>query len=526
MPDPLMGPFGNPDGARSNLTSNNGFVLFEDERVWGALATKADDRRARIFVGRKGSGKTLFLRQMNNAAKRDRLYTVAIHEAPPATELVVDFCKRFSQEGHLSEKWGRVWRCAIFRSLVSHLLKSKELSSRLPEEIKETLATRFSELLREFMTPVSICSQVEELLQVLRSVREMNSFLYHPLWEDLRTVVAAAFDRLPAVILFVDAIDDAFDRAPWFWLRCQHGLLRAVLQLLHDGELANQFHVVIALRDVVFVSDKDTEHGVRRDDETYFRILKWDKRAIDFFLGQKLKTLDKIYFRGQPDVTGKTVASWIGISEIWNPKYKQNEPIDRYLLRHTRMLPRDVVVLGNHLCQALADESIATKEQISACVRRVVSECAAKFGNEQLRICSNEIVSQMIPHGMTGTDQYSAFLDNPSLTDAVTEDIRNVIRGIGSNRFGRDKLGDARAAWNAVLEDKYDIAGSDLFEVLWRNQLLGCNMLVDQEPKDVFFTDHRPGAGLPFGDQYVFHPVVTDILGVNGTGEEPVVPLW
>ena len=34
--------------------------------------------------------------------------------------------------------------------------------------------------------------------------------------------------------------------------------------LLHDGELSNRLHVVIALRDVVFVSDKDTEHGVRR----------------------------------------------------------------------------------------------------------------------------------------------------------------------------------------------------------------------------------------------------------------------
>ena len=38
MSEPLLGPFGNPDGARSNLTSNSGFVLFEDERTWGALA--------------------------------------------------------------------------------------------------------------------------------------------------------------------------------------------------------------------------------------------------------------------------------------------------------------------------------------------------------------------------------------------------------------------------------------------------------------------------------------------------------
>lgn len=526
MPEPHRAPFGNLDGARSELISNSGFVLFDDERTWGALATRPDDRRARIFVGRKGSGKTLFLRQMNVAAGKDGLYCVPIHEMPPATELVVGFCKRFSHEGYLIEKWGRVWRCAIFRSLVSHLLKSRELSNRLQADIREVLATRFSELLPEFITPVSISSQVEDLLQALGNPRAMNIFLYHPMWEELRTIVAQAFDRLPPVMLFVDAIDDAFDRAPWYWLRCQHGLLWAVLQLLHDGELSNRLHVVIALRDVVFVSDKDTEHGVRRDDPTYFRILKWNKKAIDFFLSQKLKTLDKVYFRGRPEVEGRTVASWIGLNEIWNPKYKQKEPIVQYLLRHTRMLPRDVVVLGNHLCQALADESITTTEEISACVRRVVSECAARFGNEQLRICSNEIVSQMIPYGMTGIDQYSAYLDNPPLTDEVSEDIRNVIRGIGSNRFSCEQLGAARAAWKERLRNKYDVEGTDVFEVLWRNQLLGCRMRVDQVPKDVFFTDHAPGAGLPTGDQYLFHPVITDVLGINGTGEEPVVPLW
>ena len=520
-------PFGSPDGARSDLTAGSGFISFDDERAWGALATRPNDRRARIFVGRKGSGKTLFLRQMQAAAPRDGLYTVPIHDIPPATELVVGFCRRYSSEGELIEKWTRLWRCAIFRSLVSHLLRGKDISNRVPATIRDALSSRFNELLRDFTTPVNITSQAEELLQLLGSTHEMNRFLLNPQWEDLRAYIVQALKSLPPVMLFVDAIDDAFDRAPWFWLRCQQGLLGAVLQLLDDGELANQFHLVIALRDVVFASSKDSEHGVRYADNNYFRVLTWDKPAIDYFVVQKLKALDKSFFRGQLDSEGKTVATWLGIREIWNPKFKQNEPIDRYLLRHTRMLPRDVVMLGNNLCQALSNKLITTHEEAVAVVRREVSRAAEHFGTEQLRICTNEIVSQMIPHGMVGVDQYSAYLENPALTKDVSGDVAELIRLIGHNRFDFKQLEDAQSLWRSLLKSKHDDeSGADLFEVLWRNQLLGYRTLGDPTAPDVFFSDHTPGIHLPPRQEYLFHPVVTDTLKVNGVGERPVVPFW
>jgi hypothetical protein len=525
LPDPLeVPPFGNPDGARSELTPGEGFIVFDDERMWGALATQPEDRRARIFVGRKGSGKTLYLRRMETAARKAGLYTVPSHEYPPPTEFVVDFCKRFASEGHVVEKWARLWRCAILRSLVSHLLKSPDLSDRLGGGLRESIPSQFTELLRDFYKPVSICSQAEELLQILRSVNEMNRFLYHPLWEDLRTVVADAIKGLPPLMFFVDAIDEAYDRAPWFWLRCQQGLLRAVLQLLHDPQLANQFHVIVSLRDVVFASVKDTEHGVRHADDMYFRVLTWGRQAIEYFLTQKLRTLDQSYFRGRL-ADGRTVANWIGISKIRNLRHEQDEPISDYLLRHTRMLPRDIVVLGNSLCKSLTSKAVRTPEQIASCVRSEVSGCAALFGTEQLRICSNEIVSRMIPE-MRGTDQYSAFLDNPPLTDEVSLDIRAMIRKINRNLFGRDELDAAQLNWSKLMLSKYDVQDSSIFEVLWRNQLLGCRILADQLPKDTFFTDHAPGTGLPIGEQYFFHPIVTDTIGITTLGDQPVVPDW
>jgi hypothetical protein len=56
MSDP--GPFGNPDGSRAAIEEVlEGFVNFGSPLVWGGLAMRDDDRKARVIVGRKGSGK-------------------------------------------------------------------------------------------------------------------------------------------------------------------------------------------------------------------------------------------------------------------------------------------------------------------------------------------------------------------------------------------------------------------------------------------------------------------------------------
>ena len=62
-------PFGNPDGARENLDSLlERFVDFAGNEAFGALATRANDMRARVIVGRMGAGKTVYLRRLQASA--------------------------------------------------------------------------------------------------------------------------------------------------------------------------------------------------------------------------------------------------------------------------------------------------------------------------------------------------------------------------------------------------------------------------------------------------------------------------
>ena len=61
------GPFGIPDGARASLNGN--FVTFPSEAQ--GLSTRPNDFRARIIVGRKGAGKTLYLSIPTHLARRN-----------------------------------------------------------------------------------------------------------------------------------------------------------------------------------------------------------------------------------------------------------------------------------------------------------------------------------------------------------------------------------------------------------------------------------------------------------------------
>jgi len=60
-----QGPFGDPDGSRENFDR---FISFAEHQAWGGLATRRDDLKARVLVGAKGSGKTLYRRILENSA--------------------------------------------------------------------------------------------------------------------------------------------------------------------------------------------------------------------------------------------------------------------------------------------------------------------------------------------------------------------------------------------------------------------------------------------------------------------------
>ena len=138
--DPV-GPFGNPDGSRADIEDViSEFVDFGGDPAYGHLATRANDSMVRVIVGKLGSGKTVYLRRLQDfQVHQDSVYADVPQQSLPKTEVVVKACQWFSDRV-LVEKWMQIWERAIMRSLASYLLCRPELRQQLRDEQANEIA--------------------------------------------------------------------------------------------------------------------------------------------------------------------------------------------------------------------------------------------------------------------------------------------------------------------------------------------------------------------------------------------------
>jgi hypothetical protein len=174
----LDGPFGNADAARVNLDE----FISVSEVLTDPRASRRQGAH-RIIAGRKGSGKTFYLRALQDAAKRSDLLTLS----PPdtiGTETVVFFLKRIREyvytmdrggelevfidrRGTVISVWRTVWERAIdvsvFSLVLGYLRATKAgpaVSDRFPgrfqtlDELEEYVIKVYSDL---FSIPLAAC---------------------------------------------------------------------------------------------------------------------------------------------------------------------------------------------------------------------------------------------------------------------------------------------------------------------------------------------------------------------------------
>ena len=515
-------PFGSPEGSRVGLEDiSSKFVTFKGS-AWGGLATSDDDLTARVIVGRKGSGKTVYLRRLRAyASKQEDLYADDIHVDLPTTENVIKFC-HFFNENVLTEKWMLLWRRAIFLSLISHLMHNPGLRDKDKFKYRnlENLISLKKSVVRKFNASLSVYSQVSEIIYNNDTRNEITKYLDDPQWSEVESLVAEIIRDIPPICFYIDAVDEEFAHAPMYWHRCQKGLFYQTMRLLRDSKLGGRLHIFICVRDIVLSSVYQSEHATRYRGEPYIRFLNWDKKSINHFLSQKLKMVGNEFFisgkRGSGDVK-----SWLGIKEIYNDKRDIHEPIEQYLLRHTRLLPRDIIVLGNSLCNEIVKHGTFEDDyQIEALIRSTISESSNFFGNEQLKICGNQIASNRTPMN-AALYQYSDFYTaNKEHINGISDDLRKLILHIGKECFSNSELKESR-------EYAHKLFGEDVhpFSVLWQNDLIGYNNSrapTNYQKIDFYSASPINDFRISFEkDNYVFHPCIIDSVKINSVGNVP-----
>jgi hypothetical protein len=530
----LLGPapnaFGAPDGSTADIDDLlSDFIHFDGRREFGGLATTDDFDRTRVLVGGKGAGKSHYLRRLAATMRRDDVYvderfvySDGVQVDAPSTESIVEISHWFGKE-FLTEWWKQLWRRATVRSLVSHLLCSR-LRDGLADDVAAELSTQYEMLYPAFRHPLAIYSQLQEILDKYKGRTALINYLRQREWNDLEAVLSEALHDCPPIYLYVDAIDDEFAHAPMYWLHCQKGLFYTVMSLIRDHHFGGRLHVVVSIRDLVF-SDimLRSEHAARYKDSVHVRSLVWSSEALRYFLHAKLRAINPRFLM-MPDVRDvDPLSAWLGFATIYNAVRGIEENAEDYLLRHTRMSPRDIVIIGNRL-SALVDSTrregghSLDPGQVST----LINTAATEFGHEQLTICANQISADMMPahaaaqgfsHLYTSADAYAP-AENSRLLDFLKSQVCY-------DRFDADWFRDAAEEASTRFDGR-----TDVFTVLWQNGLLGYGEGDPDENRTRFYRI-RDGSDeflVPRQkDYYVLHSCLIGAAGIEPVGSVPVL---
>jgi Protein tyrosine and serine/threonine kinase len=505
--DPV-GPFGNPDGSRADIEDLiSEFVDFGGNPAYGHLATRANDSMVRVIVGKLGAGKTVYLRRLQDfQAHQDSVYAGAPQQSLPKTEVIVKACQWFSDRV-LVEKWMQIWERAIMRSLASHLLRRPELRQQVREEQADELQQSYARLLDDFRRPRSIYSQVRDIINERQTAHQLSTYLDDPLWDDLEDLLGEVVGGCKPIYFYLDAVDEEFGHAPMYWLKCQEGLFYQVMRLLRDHRLGGRLHVVVCIRDIVMSSVYRSEHAPRYYNEPHIRVLTWDRGSLLYLLGQKLQRLPPSLLMRRAVTGPPTIGDWLGVNGHW-PGPEGDGTIEDYLLSHTRLIPRDIISLGNELSEEVLRQKQAGRGGLPpAALQGVVRRCAKRFGDSQLAQCANQISSDLMPENAALHDYSELFTSTQAYISGVQEEVRSFVRMIGVDRFSRGDL----VALQEMADMHFEKA-TDLASVLWQNGLLG---YLDEDGRRRFYSmgDVEQFHFPPEVSTYVLHPCLVYAVG-------------
>lgn len=471
-------PFGNPDGARADLKEvEESFITYYPYGL-NFQKDKSNILNKRVIVGAKGSGKTVYLRKIQSILKERAENNPSIYvdndieQNLNCTDRVVRFCDFFSRQ-MLSEKWSMVWQITILLTLTNKLM----FNNRPQKYIDDTERNSIVSLLQGtgLVTQDDIRNRIEYSLyscfQIIiyeaETKNRINRILENRNWLSLRSKLKDLLKTSPEIYLFLDSIDLEYEHAPLHWLMCQKGLFYAVLSFLQEGVLGEKLHLIITLRDNVFTSILRSEHSTKFSSESHVFPLIWNTPNIRSFLHQKVSSLDDCYFIDEIN-NGKNVSSWLSITNIEN-EYSKIEDISSFIIRHTRMVPRDVIIVCNELAKLHAELTVNHNTNIPDKIKEIVYRYSKLFGEELLTICAKNIAANEMPNGAGQNDYSDGFTANQYYHESKYLKLKKLLfKHIQTNEFGMEVIENLEKSGEEVFGNS-----SYIVDVLWQNGVIG-----------------------------------------------------
>lgn len=465
-------PFGNPDGARADLKEIE--YSFITDFPYGVQINACPDEllNKRIIVGAKGSGKTVYLRKIQSILKNRQediktgIYVDEnIDQNMNCTEKVIAFCD-FYERNTLSEKWTTAWKVSILLALAHKFLFDSKLINYSTDEEKQKIKRILKGINLLFEESFSVYQFMSSILTTENTAHKMNKLLNNGAWMQLNNTLRTVLRGSPAIYMFLDAIDLEYEHAPLHWVNCQKGLFYAIMMFLQDNVFGEKVHLIMSLRDNVFTSILRSEHSTKFSKETHIFRLDWDERNIKNFLQQKIAKLDDCYFL-QLQNEEKNILSWFGTDVILNEN-GQSEKIIDFIVRHTRCVPRDIIIVCNELSKLHMELRNDSTIQISEWIKNVVLKESASIGDELIAICAKNIKVNTVP---TSAAQYGisdCYTSDKYYSESTSARLCIILEKCKDDHFTYKVIQEIND--EATKRFKIDVHLSD---ILWQNGVLG-----------------------------------------------------
>lgn len=395
--------FGNPDGAGLDIDELMHGYITNDELLQSSTGNKIGKKH--IIVGAKGAGKTFYLRKIREElSQKGKGYLLEIDREFPMTSQIKAFSKKMPLKSRV-EIWKEIWRMALMRALTSHLLENSDWHhEKLDEELIESLKTRKNNLFPEDTVPMLIGTAMKRIITEYLGKESIENYISRPDWNDLRFTIKKCVKKLESIYFFIDSIDEGYEDNPKFWKYVQEGLFFEMLRLERDKLFGDKVQIYVAIREDLVASLVEREqYGIYSGS---IQKLNWSWKEMKKFFSEKIQNLEDGYF--MLDEGKKDIGRWLSITDIEDIWMEKRVDVMDYILDHTRLLPRDLIEMGNALAEIKFDRYDDSGTNIEDAVRQCVQDTARSFGNELASICANRLHRELKTFLSSGQGSYSS----------------------------------------------------------------------------------------------------------------------
>ena len=379
---------------------------------------------------------------------------------------------------------------------------------------------------RRPLDPIGAMGEILKRYTNLNSVN--NDFRGQMNFGELEHDVTSLLHQFGHVHYIIDGLDELAWSDLTGWLDVQRGLFKCIFLMSGVGKTTQYLMTTISIRNYVYNRSTQDPHADRTD--AHLVKLNWDRLAAEKFLNQRLIASQNGRFaRSHLLSSDRPLANWLGFSEVSPETRGEAETVEQYLLRHTRLSPRNIVDALNRIAAALNDAEENQAEFTVIDYSRIIAELAREVAKRMLVTTAEEIVAT-IPgiEKVLATRQDEARVQGEYIINMVADELEVAISMVEDEVIDRSKFNSfleliCDFSVGTATETQRTQVCKDIEGILWRSGLVA---YTDSGRKSWKFSwaEGEFGFSRPSSAAVMigFHSALIDLCGLKVVEHAPI----